>query len=77
MKIELAAAARIVPLTALMLGACVSQSAHKKLEAQLQAARTRAAAQKARNREPAAGAGPGRTAASKSCQAPVEETSKR
>jgi hypothetical protein len=32
MKIELAAAARIVPLTALMLGACVSQSAYEKLE---------------------------------------------
>jgi hypothetical protein len=28
MKINLAAAARIVPLTALMLGACVSQSAY-------------------------------------------------
>jgi hypothetical protein len=32
MKIELAAAARIVPLTALMLGACASQSAYEKLE---------------------------------------------
>ena len=29
MKIDLAAAARIVPLTALMLGACVSQSAYE------------------------------------------------
>jgi hypothetical protein len=43
MKIELAAAARIVPFTALMLGACKSQSAYKKLGGQLQAARTRAA----------------------------------
>ena len=30
MKLDLAAAARIVPLTALMLGACVSQSAYDK-----------------------------------------------
>ena len=30
MKIDLAAAARVVPLTALMLGACVSQSAYEK-----------------------------------------------
>ena len=29
MKIDLAAAARIIPLTALMLGACVSQSAYE------------------------------------------------
>jgi chemotaxis protein MotB len=36
MKIDLAAAARFVPLTALMLGACVSQSAYDQLQAQYQ-----------------------------------------
>jgi hypothetical protein len=45
MRIELAAAARIVPFTALMLGGCESPSAYKKLGRQLQAARTRATAQ--------------------------------
>ena len=36
MTINLAAAARIVPLTALMLGACVSQSAYDQVQAQNQ-----------------------------------------
>src|SRR6516162_6941681 len=45
MKIDLAAAARIVPLTALMLGACVSQSAYEKQGAELQQARAQAAAE--------------------------------
>jgi chemotaxis protein MotB len=45
MKIDLTAAARIVPLTALILGACVSQSAYEKQEAELQQARAQAAAQ--------------------------------
>ena len=44
MNINLKAAARIVPLTALMLGACVSQSAYEKQGAELQQARTQAAA---------------------------------
>ena len=47
MKIDVAAAARIVPLTALMLGACVSQSAYEKQGAELQQARAQAAAQQA------------------------------
>jgi chemotaxis protein MotB len=45
MKIDLAAAARVVPLTALMLGACVSQSAYEKQGAELQQARAQAAAE--------------------------------
>ena len=45
MKIDLAAAARVVPLTALMLGACVSQSAYEKQGQELQAARSQAAAE--------------------------------
>ena len=45
MKIDLATAARIVPLTALMLGACVSQSAYDKQTAELQQARSQAAAE--------------------------------
>src|SRR5947209_4449488 len=44
MNVNLKAAARIVPLTALMLGACVSQSAYEKQGAELQQARTQAAA---------------------------------
>ena len=44
MKIDLAAAARIVPLTALMLGACVSQGAYEKQGQELQAVRAQAAA---------------------------------
>jgi chemotaxis protein MotB len=45
MRINLAAAARIVPLTALMLGACVSQKAYEEQGQQLQAARAQAAAE--------------------------------
>jgi chemotaxis protein MotB len=45
MFIDLAAAARVVPLTALMLGACVSQSAYEQQGQQLQAARAQAAAE--------------------------------
>jgi chemotaxis protein MotB len=47
MKLDLADAARIVPLTALMLGACVSQSAYDKQAAELQQARAQSAAQQA------------------------------
>jgi chemotaxis protein MotB len=47
MKIDLAAAARVVPLIALMLGACVSQSAYEKQGAELQAARAQAATEQA------------------------------
>jgi chemotaxis protein MotB len=43
MNINLAAAARIIPLTALMLGACVSQSAYEKQGAELQQARAQSA----------------------------------
>ena len=45
MNLNLTAAARIIPLTALMLGACVSQSAYEKQGAELQQARTQAAAE--------------------------------
>jgi chemotaxis protein MotB len=45
MIIDLRAAARVIPLTALMLGACVSQSAYEKQGAELQQARTQAAAE--------------------------------
>ena len=45
MKIDLAAAARVVPLTAVMLGACVSQSAYEKQGQELQQARAQAAEQ--------------------------------
>ena len=45
MKVDLALAARIVPLTALMLGACVSQSAYEKQGEELQAARAQAVAE--------------------------------
>jgi chemotaxis protein MotB len=45
MKINLAAAARVVPMTALMLGACVSQSAYEKQGAELQQARAQARAE--------------------------------
>jgi chemotaxis protein MotB len=44
MNINLAAAARIIPITALMLGACVSQSAYEKQGAELQQARAQSAA---------------------------------
>ena len=45
MKLDLTAAARVVPLTALMLGACVSQSAYEKQGQELQAARAQASAE--------------------------------
>ena len=45
MIIKLKAAARIVPLTALVLGACVSQSAYEQQGQELQAARAQAAAE--------------------------------
>jgi chemotaxis protein MotB len=45
MNINLTAAARIIPFTALMLGACVSQSAYEKQGAELQQARSQAAAE--------------------------------
>jgi chemotaxis protein MotB len=44
MMIDLAAAARIVPLTAPILGACVSRSTYNKQTAELQQARAQAAA---------------------------------
>ena len=47
MKIDLTAAARIVPLTALMLAACVSESKYEQQTQQLQAARAQAAAEQA------------------------------
>src|SRR5438132_10430032 len=45
MIINLTAAARIVPLTALILGACVSQSAYEKQGQELQQARGQASAE--------------------------------
>jgi chemotaxis protein MotB len=45
MKMDLAAAARIIPLTALMMGACVSQRTYEEQGQQLQAARAQAAAE--------------------------------
>jgi chemotaxis protein MotB len=45
MTINLTAASRVIPLTALMLGACVSQSAYEKQGAELQQARAQAAAE--------------------------------
>jgi chemotaxis protein MotB len=45
MKINLPAAARIVPLTALMLAACVSKNAYEQQEQELQQARAQAAAE--------------------------------
>jgi chemotaxis protein MotB len=45
MTINLTAAARVIPLTALLLGACVSQSAYEKQGAELQQARAQAAAE--------------------------------
>jgi chemotaxis protein MotB len=45
MTINLTAAARLAPLTALLLGACVSQSAYEKQGAELQQARAQAAAE--------------------------------
>jgi chemotaxis protein MotB len=45
MTVNLTAAARVVPLTALLLGACVSQSTYDKQTAELQQARAQAAAE--------------------------------
>jgi chemotaxis protein MotB len=45
MKIDFATAARVVPLTTLLLGACVSQSAYEKQGAELQQARAQATAE--------------------------------
>ena len=45
MKLHLTAAARVVPITALLLGACVSQSTYDKQTAELQQARAQAAAE--------------------------------
>jgi chemotaxis protein MotB len=45
MNINLRTAARIVPLTALILGACVSQSTYDKQTAELQQARAQAASE--------------------------------
>jgi chemotaxis protein MotB len=47
MIVNLTAAARVVPLTALLLGACVSQSTYDKQTAELQQARAQAAAEQA------------------------------
>jgi chemotaxis protein MotB len=47
MNINRTAAARIIPLTALILGACVSQSAYEKQGAELQQARAQSAAEQA------------------------------
>ena len=45
MIIDLRAAARVIPLTALMLASCVSQSAYEKQGAELQQARAQSAAE--------------------------------
>jgi chemotaxis protein MotB len=45
MNTKLTAGVRIVPITALLLGACVSQSAYEKQGAELQQARAQAAAE--------------------------------
>ena len=45
MTINLAAVARVVPLTALILGACVSEKTYEQQTQQLQAARAQAAAE--------------------------------
>ena len=45
MTINLTTAARVIPLTTLMLAACVSQSAYEKQGAELQQARAQAAAE--------------------------------
>ena len=45
MKTNLATAASVVPLTALLLGACVSQSAYEQQTRQLQAAQAQAASE--------------------------------
>jgi hypothetical protein len=46
MRIDLTAAARIIPHTALMLGACVSRSAYEKHGQEIHAARAQAAAKR-------------------------------
>jgi hypothetical protein len=46
MRIDLTAAARIIPHTALMLGACVSQSAYEKQGQEIQAARAQEVAER-------------------------------
>jgi hypothetical protein len=45
MTINLTTAARVIPLTTLMLAACVSQSAYEKQGAELQQARAQAVAE--------------------------------
>jgi hypothetical protein len=45
MRINLTAAARVIPLTALLLAACVSEKTYEAQTQQLQAARARAAAE--------------------------------
>ena len=47
MKIDLTSATRVIPLSALLLGACVSESKYEQQTQQLQAARTQAAAEQA------------------------------
>src|SRR5215472_14576459 len=47
MTINLAGAARVVPFTALLLAACVSQSAYEQQSQELEQARAQAAAQQA------------------------------
>ena len=47
MKVNWTAAAGVVPLTALILGACVSESAYEKQTKQLQSAQAQSAAQQA------------------------------
>ena len=47
MKMNRATAARVLPLTALMLGACVSEHAYEQQTQQLQAAQAQSAAQQA------------------------------
>jgi chemotaxis protein MotB len=47
MKTDLTAVARVIPFTALMLGACVSQSAYEKQRQELQAARAQSASEQA------------------------------
>ena len=60
MKMNLAAAARIVPLTALMLGACVSQSTYDKQDSRAAAGSLPGGVGAAADRQDAAGAEMGR-----------------
>jgi chemotaxis protein MotB len=48
MRIDLTTAARVVPLTALLLGGCVSQSTYEKQTAELQQARAQATAEQSK-----------------------------